>query len=400
MPIGISASQSAVGDGCTSMTLVEEHERGCCLFRVRARLRPSFAGTVQGLTLAVLLAGATGVSMALYRPSASVVASIAGDRRDRTARNVAGDARGRRPRPGRGARDDGRGHVAAAGAPGVGAAVDPTPPKPRCPEGKRVAGFLDPLVPPTVSHARRWRSRSCRSRRSALAALAPWPLKIVVDNVLGDYPLPGPFAALVASAGGASPVALLVIIVVAGLLLQIASEADAHDPDPAAGRDGPAPRLRPAGAAARPPAGPPAAAPHADQDGRLGLPARCRRALRRRPRHRRRLPAGRCVLNLGVMFVILVVPRPPLGLLSLAVVPSLYLCLRYYSAHDDRPGRAGEGAGIHADRSGVRDSVLGRRGQELRPRAARAGAVLAIRRTRPCARGSASRGRSRCSRSR
>ena len=58
------------------LTLIEEHERGCCLFRVRARLRPSFAGTVHGLALAVLLAGATGVSIALYRPSASVVASI------------------------------------------------------------------------------------------------------------------------------------------------------------------------------------------------------------------------------------------------------------------------------------------------------------------------------------
>ena len=58
------------------LTLIEEHERGCCLFRVRARLRPSFAGTVHGLVLAVLLAGVTGVSMALYRPSASVVASM------------------------------------------------------------------------------------------------------------------------------------------------------------------------------------------------------------------------------------------------------------------------------------------------------------------------------------
>jgi hypothetical protein len=58
------------------LTLVEEHERGCCLLRVRARLRPSFAGTVHGLALAVLLAGATGVSIALYRPSASVVASV------------------------------------------------------------------------------------------------------------------------------------------------------------------------------------------------------------------------------------------------------------------------------------------------------------------------------------
>ena len=58
------------------LTLIEEHERGCCLFRVRTRLRPSFAGTVHGLVLALLLAGATGVSMALYRPSASMVASV------------------------------------------------------------------------------------------------------------------------------------------------------------------------------------------------------------------------------------------------------------------------------------------------------------------------------------
>jgi cellulose synthase/poly-beta-1,6-N-acetylglucosamine synthase-like glycosyltransferase len=57
-------------------TLVEEHERGCCLFRVRACLRPSFTGTLHGLALAVLLAGATGVSIAFYRPSASIVASI------------------------------------------------------------------------------------------------------------------------------------------------------------------------------------------------------------------------------------------------------------------------------------------------------------------------------------
>jgi hypothetical protein len=57
-------------------TLVEEHERGCCRFRVRARLRPSFTGTLHGLALAVLLAGATGVSIAFYRPSASIVASI------------------------------------------------------------------------------------------------------------------------------------------------------------------------------------------------------------------------------------------------------------------------------------------------------------------------------------
>lgn len=55
-------------------TLVEEHERGS-LFRVRARLRPSFVGSVRSLTLAVLVAGGTSASMALYQPSASVVVS-------------------------------------------------------------------------------------------------------------------------------------------------------------------------------------------------------------------------------------------------------------------------------------------------------------------------------------
>ena len=56
-------------------TLLEDHEGGRSLFRVHARLRPSFVGTLRGLTLAALLAGGTGVSMALYRPSMSAVVS-------------------------------------------------------------------------------------------------------------------------------------------------------------------------------------------------------------------------------------------------------------------------------------------------------------------------------------
>jgi GT2 family glycosyltransferase len=54
-------------------TLVEEHEGGACLFRVRTRLRPSFVGTFRGLTLAVLLAGGIGASMALYTPPVGVI---------------------------------------------------------------------------------------------------------------------------------------------------------------------------------------------------------------------------------------------------------------------------------------------------------------------------------------
>src|SRR5688572_15900256 len=57
-----------------------------------------------------------------------------------------------------------------------------------------------------------------------LSALAPWPLKIVVDNVLGEQPMPAPLAALFQSMVGSSIVGLLLIVVLAGLALQIASE--------------------------------------------------------------------------------------------------------------------------------------------------------------------------------
>ena len=54
-------------------TLVEEHERGRCLLRVRARLRLSFVGTLQSVGAALVTAVGTAASMALYTPSVSVV---------------------------------------------------------------------------------------------------------------------------------------------------------------------------------------------------------------------------------------------------------------------------------------------------------------------------------------
>jgi GT2 family glycosyltransferase len=59
-------------------TLVEEHEHGACLFRIRARLRPSFVGTLQGVTLAVLVAGGMSASIFIYDLSVTVlVAAVA-----------------------------------------------------------------------------------------------------------------------------------------------------------------------------------------------------------------------------------------------------------------------------------------------------------------------------------
>ena len=47
-------------------TVLEEHEHGACLFRVGARLRPSFVGTLRGVTLAVLAAIGTSASIFIY----------------------------------------------------------------------------------------------------------------------------------------------------------------------------------------------------------------------------------------------------------------------------------------------------------------------------------------------
>ena len=56
-------------------TLVEEHEHGACLFRIRTRLRPSFVGTLRGVTLAVLVAGGMSASMFIYEPSVTLLVS-------------------------------------------------------------------------------------------------------------------------------------------------------------------------------------------------------------------------------------------------------------------------------------------------------------------------------------
>ena len=56
-------------------TLVEEHERGCALFRTRTRLRPSRAGVVQGILLAAIITAGTIASMMLHGPSLSLAVS-------------------------------------------------------------------------------------------------------------------------------------------------------------------------------------------------------------------------------------------------------------------------------------------------------------------------------------
>ena len=57
-----------------------------------------------------------------------------------------------------------------------------------------------------------------------LAALAPWPLKVLVDNVLGGAALPASLGGLLPAALAGSPASLLVVVVVAGLLVHLGAE--------------------------------------------------------------------------------------------------------------------------------------------------------------------------------
>ena len=75
----------------------------------------------------------------------------------------------------------------------------------------------------TLSSLRPYRARVAAIAMLAvleigLGALAPWPLKAVVDNVLGGRTLPPLVATVLHPVAGSSVVALLVTIVVAGLL--------------------------------------------------------------------------------------------------------------------------------------------------------------------------------------
>ena len=57
-----------------------------------------------------------------------------------------------------------------------------------------------------------------------LGVLAPWPLKLVIDNVLGGRPLPGPLQDIAAAVVGQSAAGLLIAVVVGGLLLQVLTQ--------------------------------------------------------------------------------------------------------------------------------------------------------------------------------
>lgn len=164
-----------------------------------------------------------------------------------------------------------------------------------------------------------------------LAALAPWPLKAVVDNVLGGQALPGWLDALVRPLAGSSPGALLAVIVVTGLVLQLGHEivrmfhtqlqVDTGQRIVYTLRERLLAHMQ--------------ALPlrhhvltrTADSVYRLDADAYCVHDLVIGGV----FPLATAVLNLAVMFAILLRVDATLGLLSLAVVPFLYLSLRHYA---------------------------------------------------------------------
>ena len=164
-----------------------------------------------------------------------------------------------------------------------------------------------------------------------LAALTPWPMKAIVDNVFGGRPFPGALGATIQALTGGGAPALLVLVAAAGFLLQLTHElVRAAHTQVAVGT---AQRL--------------VYALRARLLAHLqALPLR-HHVLNRTGDSVYRLdadaysvndliiggmfPLATSALTLAVMFVILLRLDAMLALLSLAVAPFLYLCLRYYS---------------------------------------------------------------------
>jgi ATP-binding cassette subfamily B protein/subfamily B ATP-binding cassette protein MsbA len=165
----------------------------------------------------------------------------------------------------------------------------------------------------------------------ALTALAPWPLKIVVDNVLGQAPLPAPLARIADAVVGGNPVLLLFVVVVVGLLLQVFSEVVAmiHTQIQVNTGQRMVYTLRSTLLAHLQalPLRHHIQARTADGVYRLDSDAYCLSDLVLGGV----FPLATALLKLTVMFVILLRLDTALALLSLSIAPFLYACLRYYS---------------------------------------------------------------------
>ncbi len=164
-----------------------------------------------------------------------------------------------------------------------------------------------------------------------LSTLAPWPLKAVVDNVLGGQSLPAVVAPVVSAVAGDTRVGLLVLVVVVGLLLQLITEVVRMFDTQLQVATGQTvaydlrarllSHLQALGLRHH------ILGKTADSVYRLEADAYCVHDLVMAGF----LPLVTAFLKLTVMFAILARLDPSLALLSLAVVPFLFISLRYYS---------------------------------------------------------------------
>jgi ATP-binding cassette subfamily B protein/subfamily B ATP-binding cassette protein MsbA len=164
-----------------------------------------------------------------------------------------------------------------------------------------------------------------------LGLLTPWPLKLLIDNVLGTQPMPASIAAIAHVLTGDSQAELLVVVVVGGLLLQLASQVMSTINTQVQVDTG---QRMVYSLRARLLAHLQALALRhhivtrtADSVYRVEADAYCVHDLVMSGV----LPLLTSVATLTAMFVILVTVDRSLALLSLAVIPFLYMCLRYYS---------------------------------------------------------------------
>jgi ATP-binding cassette subfamily B protein len=164
-----------------------------------------------------------------------------------------------------------------------------------------------------------------------LVALAPWPLKVIVDHVLSGLPLPEVLAAITPAAVASSAVALLVAVVLVGLLIQLAGEMVRmiHTQMQTRIAQGVVYTLRREllSHLQALPLRHHLVTPTADSVYRVDADAYCVNDLVMGGF----FPLLVAALKLTVMFAVLLYLDWTLALLSLAVAPMLYLCLRFYS---------------------------------------------------------------------
>jgi ATP-binding cassette subfamily B protein/subfamily B ATP-binding cassette protein MsbA len=209
----------------------------------------------------------------------------------------------------------------------------------------RAAADARPLLQWTLSFLKPYRTQvialsSLLFAEIILNTLQPWPLKVVIDYVLEQQPIPEPFARWLGGVDGGSRVLLLVILVVAGVVVQITSQL-----------------VSAFGTQVQIDAG---------QRMVYDLRYRLFDHLQALGLHHHIMtktgdtvyridvdsysvenlvmsgvfPLATAATTLVVMFAVLLKLDVTVALLSLSVVPFLYLCLRYYTRHCSRAKKA------------------------------------------------------------